>query len=135
MKTIIIIIALVVPLALRADAQTNLGSIHLAWNYPSNEIALADSQGPPTCFLIRATNSLAGSPAAWPVVVYQPWTNLTVAGFDGTNYTFNCAFQVTPPGRMFFVATASNFWGESGFSNTSSTPALPSILKTQIFKN
>ena len=119
--------------ALPARAQTNLGQVHLQWYYNSNALVASATDVP--WFYIRATNSLAGQPGAWPVIYAQPWTNTAVTNFDGTNLTFAISYQVTPPGQMFFVATASNFWGESGLSNTSATPPVASVLKTQIFKN
>lgn len=122
-------------LALKCHSQTNLGNIHLEWNYPSNTICQDLSNGNVDWFNIRATNSL-GSPAAnWKVVYGQPWTNIVTTNFDGTNFTFYIPMMVNPAGQMFFVATSSNFWGESGFSNTSSTPVLPSMVVPQIFRN
>jgi hypothetical protein len=133
MKFILLILGVGLLATGSLPAQITNGAVHLQWNYSSN--ALNEAQSYPPSFLIRGTNTLGSDPLTWPVVVNQPWTNVTVAGFDGSNYLFSTPFQVTPPGQMYFVATESNFWGESGLSNTSSTPALPSILQTRIFKN
>lgn len=105
-------------------------SATLEWNYNSNAL----SQAAPYVFKIYGTNQL-GSPAQmWPVLFSG--SNVPVVAFDGTNYTFalsNIVFATN--GQMFYTATASNFWGESGFSNTSNVPALPTTLQTKIFKN
>ena len=59
--------------------------------------------------------------------VSGPWTQIA-------NVSTN-AWQVTPPGqRRFYKVTATNTWGESGFSNTTNTPSPannPSGLKIE----
>ncbi len=47
-----------------------------------------------------------------------PTTNWTVYPTTGTSLTLNMA-----PQQAYFFVTASNFWGESGPSNTNATPA------------
>jgi hypothetical protein len=121
--------------ALSVSAQTNLGQIHLTWNYSSNTVCQDQTNGLMDWFKVRATNSIGQSASNWPVVYVQPWTNIVITNYDGTNYTFYIQFQVVPAGQMYFTSTFSNFWGESQFSNTSSTPALPSIVIQHIFPN
>ena len=48
------------------------------------------------------------------------WVNFT--NVVGTNTEITIPITAS---RMFFTATASNFWGESDFSNTASTPNAP----------
>lgn len=77
------------------------GRVTLEFDYPTNEIA-------GMTFKAYHTTSLQSS-----------WQH--VATVESTN-----RFQLTVvPGENFFVCTASNFWGESSFSNVASTPALP----------
>lgn len=47
---------------------------------------------------------------AWRTNVPYPQTNVSLPIF---------------PSRQFFVATCSNYWGESDFSNVATTPGLP----------
>lgn len=64
------------------------------------------------------------------------WTYLTSAPavtVSGTNSwpTTNLVVTMTP-GMFFFYLTASNFWGESGPSNGTSTPAVPGTVTGDI---
>lgn len=116
-------------LALTAWSQSAI----LEWQYSSNTIWSAQQMGQPFWFKLYGTNQL-GSPAAnWQLVVAQPATNFTVVNYDGTNNTYAYTSPIAP-GQFFYTATASNFWGETGFSNTSGVPTLPSVLHTTIQK-
>ena len=109
-------------------------SVSLTWQYSSNALAYADTNGWPQYFHIRSFNTPVGNPSNWPTVYYQTVSNTPITGFDGTNYQFTVT-NVVAPGQAFFVASISNIWGESGFSNTSSVPPLPLTLQTKIIKN
>jgi hypothetical protein len=115
-------------------ASTNIGQIHLTWNYNSNAVMQADAGGNPFSFIIYGTNQIGPQP--WPALTNQIWTNYPIVGYDGSNYVFSMPYQIQPPGEFYFEATVSNnIWGESGFSNTSSTPSLPIPITTQIHPN
>jgi hypothetical protein len=122
---------LIFALALSAFSQ----SATLEWNYNSNAIWQAEAQGQPVYFKIYGTNQPVGSsPTNWQLVSSQPATNYPVIAYDGTNSTYAFTSPIAP-GQFFYTSTASNFWGESGFSNTSNVPALPTTVQTKIFKN
>jgi len=100
-------------------------NLKLAWDYPTN--AISDN----LVFKLHYTTNL-----------YQPLTNwgrifvsatnaiaLTNAAVAGTNYVFTNSLPVEP-GAWFFIATATNEWGESDPSNVAATPPLP--RKTQL---
>jgi hypothetical protein len=93
-----------------ANAQVTNTTVTLSWDYPPAEIT-------------NITFKSFG--------IATPMTNWTVIK------TITATNQVTVPavaGVNFFSVTASNFWGESFFSNVASTPALPRIdvaLKVQ----
>ena len=85
------------------------GSIGLTWEY---------TDAAPTWFKIYATTNLGLGVTNWPL-----FTNVPGTSTDGTGTWTTTSFWFTiTPGRMFFVATATNFWGESQFSNVTSTP-------------
>lgn len=117
-------------IGLSASAQTNLGAIHLAWDYPSNELVGVDAS-----FIIRSSADITVPVTNWPVIYNDSWTNTIITNFDGTNYTFTIGYLVQPIEKRFYIATASNFWGESFFSNTSSTPAIAKSTKLKIKKD
>lgn len=117
-------------IALSAVAQ----SVTYTWQYSSNELALADTNGWSYFFQIHTTNQLGSDWTNWPLSYRQPATNTTIIGYNGSNYIF-AATNPIAPGMAFSVATVSNIWGESGPSNTSSVPSLPQILHTTIIKN
>lgn len=108
-------------------------SVSLSWNYSSNELAMADSNRWPYSFKIYCTN-LVTAATPWPLMYSGSASNTPIIGFDGTNYTYAVTSSVAP-GQMFFIATVSNIWGESGPSNTSSVPPVTSFLHTKIFPN
>lgn len=109
-------------------------SATLEWQYSSNALWSASQIGQPFSFKIYGTNQLGLPAANWEVIVAQPATNFPVVAYDGTNQTFAYTSPIAP-GQFFYTATASNFWGESGFSNTSGVPSLPAVLRTTIQKS
>lgn len=100
---------LVIPLLLLAagsSVPTGPTPITLAWNYPTNELSTNL-----TFRLYHSTN------------ITVPLTNWTViTNIAGTNTSVSLPVL---PGAHFFALTASNFWGESDFSNVASTPPAP----------
>jgi hypothetical protein len=100
MKKIITLLFAIVALA----AQTGLEPVTLAWDYPAAEL-----KG--TAFNIYHSQD--------PALPLNQWQK--VASVQETNL---CRLSIVP-GAHFFTATASNFWGESQFSNIASTPAVP----------
>lgn len=105
----------------------------LSWQYNSNAIWQAQQMGWPVWFKIYGTNQPFGAVTNWQLIVAQNATNYTVIASDPTNQTFSYTSTVAP-GQFFYVATASNFWGESGPSNTSGVPSLPFAVHTTIQK-
>jgi hypothetical protein len=80
--------------------------VKLGWNYPTNQLS------PDLVFKLYTSTNLT-----------TPLTNWTWIGTTaGANTSMLAVIQ---PGAQFFVLTASNFWGESDFSNVASTPPLP----------
>jgi hypothetical protein len=79
--------------------------ITLAWDLPADLDAS-------TVTKIYTSDTLATPPASWSVLTNVAWPQSTVS------------FMVLPA-RHYYVATCSNFWGESDFSNVASTPAEP----------
>lgn len=102
--------ALLALFAVFARAGMNLtpptGRVTLAWDYPTNELSTD------LWFNIYETTNLAAPLTNWNCLTNVLGTNLT-------------ASVIVQPGAHFFVATASNFWGESLTSNVASTPILP----------
>ena len=92
---------------------------------------MASSNGWPYTLRVYSSTNLVPDP--WNLLYSQQITN-AITGFDGSNYTLTVTNPMVP-GMMFFKETLSNFWGESGFSNTSSVPPLPLSLHTRIIKN
>lgn len=100
MKKLFLFLPLMV-ISLRAQA---LVPVTLAWDYPPAELTNIT-------FKVYHSTSIA-----------LPLTNWVVL----TNAISTNQVQVSiAPGVHFFSVTASNFWGESTFSNIASTPALP----------
>jgi hypothetical protein len=81
-------------------------TITLAWNYQQDIDAF---------YVYQSTNVTAAMP-------WQPCTNTAAS---------SVTIQVMP-GRMFYYVTASNFWGESGPSNTIGTPAVPAATNVTV---
>lgn len=108
--------------------------VSLNWSYPSNALAYASSNDWPTCFKIYESPSPTNPVVNWTVIYCQSWSNTPISGYDGTNFIFSLT-NAAPVGQAFYVATASNIWGESGLSNTSSVPPVPLVLQTKIIKN
>lgn len=81
--------------------------VRLSWDYPPEEL---------TNITFRVK---------WSTVITTPATNwITIV--TTTNTT---AIVDVPRGVNFFACTASNFWGESFFSNIASTPP---VVKTNV---
>jgi len=81
------------------------GRIELTWDYPTNELS-ADLS-----FRVYSTTNISLALTNWPCLTNFPGTQ--TSGI----------IQITP-GQQYFVMTASNFWGESSFSNVTNTPVL-----------
>lgn len=82
------------------------GRVRLAWDYEPTELSTN------LTFVLRHSTSIATPLTNWLVLTNVVGTNLTIE------------VQITP-GQHYFVLTASNFWGESDFSNVAGTPPLP----------
>lgn len=94
-----------------AAVPTGPQSIVLEWDYPAAEL-------PGTTFYVRHAKDLTLPLTQWPVLATS--TNLSVV-------------VTIDVGLHYFTCTASNFWGESDFSNTASVPTPPraSVLKVR----
>jgi len=79
--------------------------ISLVWDYRTNNL-------PETVVRIYGSSDLTVPMKAWPIITM-------VTG--ETHVTFN-----TVPDHWFFAVTASNWWGESSFSNVLEIPEPPS---------
>ena len=79
-------------------------NVSLSWIPPTN-------QPPSTNYVIKiySSTNVAIPLTSWPLLTTVSGTNTTVT------------LPITPPQR-FYVATASNWWGESDFSNVAQTP-------------
>lgn len=80
------------------------GRVTLEWDYPAADL-------PGMTFNVYHSTNAALPLASWP----------RLASVQGTN---RLPLTVTP-GPNLFVMTASNFWGESDFSNVATTPGTP----------
>jgi hypothetical protein len=78
--------------------------VTLAWDYRTNNL-------PSTVFFVYGSETLT-EPTNWPVITVV--TGQTWATFQ------------TVPASWFFAVTASNWWGESDFSNVLEIPEPPS---------
>lgn len=96
-------------------------TIKLAWEADTNGQVLAECG-----FKVYQSTNITIPLTNWNVLTNIVATN---AQIGGTN--FQCALQVSP-GQMFYAVTMTNFWGESDFSNTTQTPALPTNPKLKI---
>lgn len=98
-------------LALGSLLMTSRGfceSVSLAWDYPTNEL-----NG--VTFRLKWTTNVA----------LTNWVTIAT--------TTNTTVRVdVPKGVNFFACTASNFWGESFFSNIASTPP---VVRTNVSLN
>ena len=100
------ILFLFAALTLHASPGILRTNVTLAWNYPD-----ADATNVHAFRLYSSTN------------IALPLTNWTViATIPGTNRTVTLPIQ--PPQR-FYTITASNWWGESPFSNVAATEKPP----------
>ena len=82
------------------------GNVTLLWDYP-----LAERTPDISFKLYHSTNI---------TIPLTNWVCITNVASTATNINV----KVTP-GVNFFTLTASNFWGESDFSNVAATPAMP----------
>jgi hypothetical protein len=82
------------------------GRLTLEWDYPEQE------RSTNLTFYVYSTTNVFAPMTNWAVLTNVVGTNLSVR------------LQIDP-GQRFFVMTASNFWGESDFSEVASTPPLP----------
>lgn len=118
--------------SLGAGPSTN-GLVYLTWNYPSNDLAAADTSGYTINFIVKGANTPL---QPFSVISNMPWTNYPISGFDGTNYQFKSQYTMNQAGNFFFSASASNgFWGETINSNTSSTPPVSIQFQLKIAPN
>jgi hypothetical protein len=78
-------------------------TVQVYWNPPAS--------GSPDLYKLYATNDAAAPLNTWPLLTAIPG-NVTNASLS------------LVPGQVFFYLTASNFWGESGPSNITNTPAV-----------
>lgn len=88
----------------QSNPQPQPEPVTLQWDYPSNEIA-------GITFRIYHSTDATAPLSQWQLLATVPETN-------------RVSIEVIP-GAHFFVGTASNFWGESVFSNTAYTPDVP----------
>jgi hypothetical protein len=94
--------------------QPPTGNITLRWKYDTNELSTN------LWFTIYETTNLSEPLSNWNPVLTMPGTNVSA--------TFN-----VNPGEHFFVATTSNFWGETSItSNLTSTPPLPQNINDSL---
>lgn len=105
--------------------------VSLSWTYPTNKI---------TCglgFNIYDATDITTPWEQWPIAASVAATNFAPyqATFDGTNWVAtNLTVRLDiQPGAYFFVATASNFWGETSItSNVVSTPPAPLAINDSL---
>jgi len=116
--------------ALASSLPTNSvnGRVVLSWSYPTNLIT-DDLR-----FNLYQTTNLN---TPWLFLTNIPATNFFPyqAAFDGTNWmaTNLCAQFDIQPANYFFVASATNFWGETSVtSNIVSTPPPPQPINDSL---
>ena len=103
MKKLLLLLFLISAVSLYAPPS---GTVKLAFDYPDSEVT------PDLVFYLYGSSSLN-----------IPMTNwVALASTEGTNRAFTATIM---PGRYYFVAIVSNFWGVSDFSNVVSVPPLP----------
>lgn len=100
---------------------TNDVPVILAFDYPTNDLPAVYA------FRIYASTNLSLPVSQWPLLTNCWLTNLVITNRSSDAST-NVGLQISlpvQPGARWFVVTASNFWGESPFSNVTAAPALP----------
>lgn len=105
-RTLVLVAAALVAVASLAAPGNLRTNATVEWQYPETELSTN------LTFKLYSTTNVAQPTAEWPLLTTVVGTNL----------------QVTVPidaAQRFFVLTASNWWGESDFSNVASTPVLP----------
>lgn len=109
LETIGIALLLIVLSVLCADGappgvlRTN---VTLTCDYPANQLSTN------LTFKVYSHTNLAVAATSWPLV----------ATFKGTNTTVTLPIDAT---QRYYVMTASNWWGESSFSNVAATEPPP----------
>ena len=111
---------LLLPLGLSAalliGAGTNPVPVMLEWDTPTTDNYTN------LLYRLYGTTNLSLSMSNWPMisVVTNP-----IPTNNGAQLFFSIPIV---PGAWFFTMTASNFWGESPFSNVAPTPPVPALL-------
>lgn len=80
--------------------------ITLMWDYETNQVS------PELVFKLYSSTNMTVPLTNWTVLAVVPGTNRSVT-------------LPVEPGVRFYALTASNWWGESDFSNAVGTPAAP----------
>jgi hypothetical protein len=108
------------------------GSVTVGWQWTNPAYS-------PASFSIYGSQTLVTPMSQWSKIANIPclpistnvqtlWTNVdgTFAAF--TNVIFqpatNATITVQPAGQWFLACVASNYWGETGFSNVAATPPI-----------
>lgn len=90
------------------------GHVRLAWSYDTNQLSTNLS------FNIYGSQHLSLPASQWPLLTNVPGPNLS------------CDLQLQPA-QYFFVATATDFWGETSItSNLVVTPAPPQPINDSL---
>lgn len=84
--------------------ETNTTKITLAWDIPKEAL------GSNASVQVYSSTNIAAPLKTWAIITNVPATTNVLQ------------IQVNP-GRAFYAATFSNFWGVSDFSNVAGTPA------------
>ena len=103
MKRLLLAVSLALVAAAFADVRK---SVTFHWEYPAEELTNV------LAFKLYSSTDIS--------VPLTNWTVLTNIVGTVTNITIPIQ-----PGKRFFVMTASNWWGESEFSNVADVPAPP----------
>ena len=98
------------------------GQIKFGWNYPTDALIpfLITNSSPRA----GSTNQIITNQITFTLYGSADLTNWMVLG-SVVNQT-NATVQIQPVGARFVTVTASNFWGESFFSDVLWLPPLPS---------
>ena len=107
--------------ACAAPAPTNPVPVVLTFDYPTNALPTVRS------FRVYSATNISVPDIDWRQLTNCWATNLVTTNLSSAAFT-NAALQIplpVQPGPRWFVVTASNFWGESPFSNPVATPPLP----------